>query len=64
MYLITVHPLFYTYLWVDIIHIKIYSNLSLVLPFIMIGISILIYIICATIDILISKILAIIKIRE
>lgn len=64
VYLITVHPLFYTYLWVDIIHIKIYKNLGLALPFIMIGISILIYIICATIDILISKILAIIKIRE
>lgn len=58
VYLITVHPLFYSYLWMNIVHIQVYKNTGIfVSSMIMIIISVIICIICSIVDIIVSKII-------
>lgn len=61
VYLITVNPLFYVFLWKNIVRIEIYQHMGLLIPFIMIIISIMIYLVCAGIDIGIMYILNLCK---
>lgn len=55
VYLITVHQLMVPILWNNIIHIKIYQNMGILIPFITILISVIIYICCALLDIVLVR---------
>lgn len=61
VYLITVHPLMVPFLWKDLVNIRIYQNIGILTPIVMLGVSVIIYLVCAVIDICLTGIIKLIQ---